>query len=274
MKGMLGRSRTDARRTRFRVWTIYALAFLAPAMYRGADTAASGLGLNAVTQLTVSYATYGASGLAVWALVARSRWAPTIADITPPASTRFPNGLRDPLIMICAISSVIATSLVVGPFGKDATQLSESAGVGHRVILLVGAALVVPVTEELGGRWLLYRGLRPAHANSLAPLHRLRATAPAVLVSGAAFGLFHYMVAGPTRMAVTAIVGVILVVSYEWSGTLRVPIAIHVYINANAYLSAEFGSGVRYLGVILVLALGLRAFLALAGARVDWSANA
>ena len=206
---MLGRPRADTRRTRLTVWTIYALAFLTPALYRGAGVAARGLGLNAASELTVSYLTYAASGLATWALVTRSRWAPTIAPITPPTATAFPNALRNPLIIICAICAVITTSLVVGPFGKDATPLAESAGFGHRLVLLVGAVLIVPVAEELGGRWLLYRGLRPAHADSLAPLQRLRATAPAVLISGAAFGLFHYMVAGPTRMAVTAIVGVI-----------------------------------------------------------------
>jgi len=262
------RDRTrDASRNRFRTWTIYALAFLTPAAYRGAAEAARALGFDAITQLTAGYLAYGASGITTWALVTRSRWAPTIAPITPPTSSGLPNDLRNPLVIIVAVSAIITTSIVVGPFGKDATVLAESAGFGHRLILALGAALVVPVTEEIGGRWLLYRGLRPTHASNLAPRQRLRATAPAALMSGAAFGLFHYMVAGPTRMAITAIVGVIFAVSYEWSGTLSVPIAVHIYINANARLTTEFGSNARYVGIILVLGLALQAFLALARMR-------
>lgn len=262
------RDRTgDASSIRFRVWTIYALAFLTPATYRGAAEAAGAFGFDAITQLAVGYITFGASGLATWALVTRSRWAPTIVPITAPSKSGLSSDLLNPLIIIVAVSAIITTSIVLGPFGKDATVLAESAGFGHRLILALGAALVVPVTEEIGGRWLLYRGLRPTHANSLAPRQRLRATAPAALMSGAAFGLFHYMVAGPTRMAISAIVGLILAASYEWSGTLSVPIAIHIYINANARLTTEFGSAARYVGIILVLGLALQAFLALSRMR-------
>jgi len=261
-----GRTRGTSR-NHIRIWAIYALAFLTPLMYRGSAEAARALGFGAIAQLTVAYLAFAASGLTTWALVTRSPWAPIIAPITPPATPGLPNDLRNPLILLCAVSAVIATGLFVGPFGKDATSLPESASFAYRLILGMGAALVVPVAEELGGRWLLYRGLRPAHANSLAPRQRFRATAPAMLTSGAAFGLFHYMVAGPTRMAITAIVGVILAASYEWSGTLTVPIAVHIYINANARFTTEFGSEARYLGIILVIGLGLRAITALARIR-------
>lgn len=263
----------DASGSRFRVLTIYAFAFLTPAMYRGASAAAEAFGFDAVAQLTVGYITFGVCGLATWALATGSRWAPTLVPITAPGRSGLPSDLRNPIIIILAASAIITTSMVLGPFGKDAAELADSAGLGHRLILAAGAALVVPVTEEIGGRWLLYRGLRPTRANDLAPLQRLRTTAPAALMSGAAFGLFHYMVAGPTRMAITAIVGVILAVSYEWSGTLAVPIAVHIYINANARLTTEFGSAARYIGIVLVLGLALRAFLALARMRTGWSAT-
>jgi len=116
-----------ASRNHIRIWAIYALAFLTPLMYRGSAEAARALGFGAITQLTVAYLAFAASGLTTWALVTRSPWAPIIAPITPPATPGLPNDLRNPLILLCAVSAVIATGLFVGPFGKDATSLPESA---------------------------------------------------------------------------------------------------------------------------------------------------
>lgn len=191
----------------------------------------------------------------------------------PPIASRsnaLPPGVRNPLLVIVAVSATMATSVVAGPSGKGAEVLSDSAGLGHRLGLRIGAILVVPIVEELLRRWLLYRGLRPVRADDLHPLRRFRLVLPAALVSSVAYGLFHYMVSSPSRMAVTIVAGLILAASYELSGTLAVPIAVHVFINLQGNLSAEFGDGGRIVAIALIVMISLPMFVSLVRIRGDF----
>ena len=247
-----------------RLGALYALAFSTPALYRGAAELAKAAGCSKTTQLGVAYFAFGLLGGLVWVLATRSSLAQGLKDIATPIRLGLPSLLCNPLIILAAISATIMTSIVIGPFGKDADILDETHSLTYRLILAIGAAVIVPIAEEVGGRWLLYCGLRPASANDRNGLDRFVATAPAILISGAAFGLFHYMVAGPTRMATTAIIGIILAAAYEWSATLVVPIATHMFINAQARLTADLGPTGRTIGIIMLIALALPAFVALA----------
>lgn len=242
---------------------IYALAFSAPALYRAAAALAKTAGCDKTTQLSIAYLVFGLTGVLLWWLTARSPLAPSLQTISAPTRHNLPPSLCNPLIIITAISATIATSIIIGPFGKDADILDDTYSLTYRIILAIGAAFIVPITEELGGRWLLYRGLRPATTNQQTGLSRLATATPAIVISGAAFGLFRYMVAGPARMATTAIIGIILAVAYEWSANLAVPIVAHAFINAQARLTVELGPTGQIIGIAIVAAIALPAFVTL-----------
>jgi len=250
------------------LFTIYAVAFSAPALYRGTGELAKAVGCSPTTQLILAYGAFGLVGLATWWLTLHSKLAPSMHSIVAPHRHGLPALLCNPMLILASVIAIISTSLIIGPFGKDMATLDDGYSATYRISLILGAALVVPAAEELGGRWLLYRGLRPNNANHLNGLKRLAATAPAILISAAAFGLFHYMVAGPTRMATTALVGIIFAISYEWSGTLAVPLATHIFINARAQLTADLGltSG-RTIAIAAVAAFTVPALMGLAQAR-------
>lgn len=255
---------------RRRVLGIYAIAFTTPLLHRAAADAADAVGLGAAVAVTWSYAAYVVVGILVWWLASRSRWAPAMPPISPRRPKVLPQGIWNPLLVIVALSVTVATSVVAGPYGKDAEVLSDSAGLGHRLGLRIGAVLVVPVVEELLHRWLLYRGLRPVCTEDLHPLRRFRLVLPAALASSVAYGLFHYMVSSPSRMVVTAVAGLILATSYELSGTLWVPIAVHVFINLQGNLSAEFADGGRIIAMALIVIIALPMFVSLVRIRGEF----
>ena len=80
-------------------------------------------------------------------------------------------------------------------------------------LLLVSAAIVAPLVEEVLFRGYLYRALR----STVGPL-------TAVLFSGLVFGAVHL---DPERLLPLAALGSALALLYEWSGSLLVPIAVH-----------------------------------------------
>lgn len=239
------------------VLALYAIAFITPVLYRAGADAAQSLNLSPTLQSGIGYGIYAASAALIWIVVSRGLAGISIAPISAPKRHGLAASICDPLLVVVSIAAVFAVAMVVGPFGKDFV-IEPSASATHRLILGIGASVIAPIAEEVGGRWLLYRGLRPPEANGLTGLSRARAVAPALLASSVAFGLYHYLVAGPTRMAVTAIIGLVLAASYEASGKLWVPIAIHIFVNTRASLVAEFDATYR-LDVIAIIALAIPA---------------
>lgn len=80
-------------------------------------------------------------------------------------------------------------------------------------ILLVSAAILAPLAEEILFRGFLYRNLRDALGRT-----------SAALFSGFVFGAVHL---DPERLVPLAGLGVVLALLYEWSGSLMVPIMVH-----------------------------------------------
>jgi membrane protease YdiL (CAAX protease family) len=80
-----------------------------------------------------------------------------------------------------------------------------------------------PIAEEVFFRGFLYGALR----------RRMRAPL-AVLLSAAVFSLFHYPSAEP--MAAAMVLGVVVAVVYEYSGSLLAPIMTHMAINLSFVL--------------------------------------
>jgi membrane protease YdiL (CAAX protease family) len=252
--------------TRRRVLAIYVVAFATPLLYPGAARAAAECGFGPTAMVAASYVAVVLVGaVGVWLLVTRWSGAPSIAPIVPP---RRPCGLPalgcDSLMVLLAVSGIILTAMVLGPFGTDPAAASSSASVGYTVIKRFGSSVLTPLVEEIGGRWLLYRGLRPLTANNDTSMgQRLATVAPAAVISGVLFALGHYLVSSPERIILTVPMGVILAVTYELSGRIWVPFAIHTFINLQSNLTAEFGPSGRYPVLLLIIALSVTMLVSL-----------
>jgi len=126
------------------------------------------------------------------------------------------------------VGSTLLVSVLVALSGSEATPdqiltggLTETPG---QIILAVIAAVVLaPVAEELLFRGLLHRSLRS----------RWRIV-PATAVSSMLFAVVHVDVAlsQPLALIGLTLVGAILAVAYERTGSLLVPIVIHAVHNA------------------------------------------
>jgi len=126
------------------------------------------------------------------------------------------------------VVSTLVVSVLVALSGSEATPdqvltagLLETPG---QILLAVLAAVVIaPIAEELLFRGLLHRSLRL----------RWRIV-PATAVSSLLFAVVHVdvLVSQPLALIGLTLVGVILAVAYERTGSLVVPIVIHAVHNA------------------------------------------
>jgi membrane protease YdiL (CAAX protease family) len=130
---------------------------------------------------------------------------------------------------IAAIAgSTLIVSLLVALTGSDATpdQLLTDGILDtplQLVLAVVAAVVLAPLAEELLFRGLLHRGLR-----------RRLALAPATAVSSVLFALVHIdvVLSQPLAIAGLVLVGVVLAIAYERTGSLIVPVIIHAVHNA------------------------------------------
>lgn len=98
------------------------------------------------------------------------------------------------------------------------TLLKESEDVGLMVVMAISAVIVAPLTEEVIFRGYLYPVVK-----------RFSDRWFAALFTGVIFGVIHFnLLALPTL----AVMGVVLVILYEVTGSLWVPIACHAAFNA------------------------------------------
>lgn len=105
-------------------------------------------------------------------------------------------------------------------------QTKSSAVVAGAVLV---ACVLAPVTEELVFRAGLYRFIRQKIGR-----------APALLISGVVFGLLHGNWAGFLPLAV---LGMLLALVYEATGSIRVSILAHGLFNLNSLLILLAGMG-------------------------------
>lgn len=96
--------------------------------------------------------------------------------------------------------------------------------------LWLGAALVAPVAEEL-----FFRGLAQTVLRNVT-----RRPWFAVVTTGVAFGLAHAQ--QPQVIPTLALLGIILGVSYERTGSLVAPITVHVLFNAKTLVWEAFAA--------------------------------
>lgn len=111
--------------------------------------------------------------------------------------------------------------------GRDVSapeQVSPDIPIEAKLVAIVLAVVVAPVTEELFFRGILYRSIRDAYG------------VPAGLIaSSIAFGAVHYISAPIADALLLQIVmvgtGLALALIYEWRANLVAPIAAHIAFN-------------------------------------------
>lgn len=224
----------------FAVMLVFAGGFLGQAFVQ---TAFGGLITGAADRKGLELFAYGAgfhggilAGCALFPLL-RRRFHADYGGLPPPA--RPPAALPWPEVIRYAAGTVLValpvlTLLSLGwtgllrAFGlPDAPQDLIGVFTDTRSPLVIAGMLLVacglaPLSEELLFRAGLYRYVR----------QRLGRT-PALLISGLCFGALHGNWAGFLPLAV---LGIILSLAYEATGSLRVPVLAHALFNLNTVL--------------------------------------
>lgn len=186
------------------------------------DPEAGGTGLLAIVVASQL------AGLGVTMLFLRIRHVP----LRPLVGSARPLGrnlaIGSGLGLLAIVASTLIVSLLVALTGNDAAPEQVLTGglmeTPLELALAVMAAVVLaPVAEELLFRGLLHRSLR-----------RRSRIVPATALSSVLFAVVHVDVAfsQPLALVGLTLVGVILAIAYERTGSLLVPIVIHAVHNA------------------------------------------
>jgi hypothetical protein len=123
------------------------------------------------------------------------------------------------LIVACGWQTWVQDSLGARP-QEAVTLVRETSDVGLLVAMAVTAIIFAPITEELIFRGYLYPVVK-----------RFTDRWFASIFSGVLFGVIHFNV---MALPMLALMGIILAVIYEKSGSLWVPIGCHAAFNATS----------------------------------------
>lgn len=123
------------------------------------------------------------------------------------------------ILVACGWQTWVQDSLGAKP-QEAVTLVSETSDVGLLVAMAVTASIFAPITEELIFRGYLYPVVK-----------RFTDRWFASIFSGVLFGVIHFNV---MALPMLALMGVILAVIYERSGSLWVPIGCHAAFNATS----------------------------------------
>ena len=231
---------------------VYFLGQLAVGLLAGgflAGTGATDIGAVDPVLLLAAAVAGQVAGLAAAVLLLRARGAPLDAVVGPlrPLGRRLAAGAG--LGVVTMLGSSILVAVLVQLSGSDAAPeqliLDEARAGGARTALaLVAAVLLAPVAEELLFRGLLYRALR-----------RRRGVVGALVISSLAFAVVHLDVAvtQPLALVGLTLVGIVMALAYERSGSLVVPVAAHAAYNGTALAlasAAERTGALELLGTV------------------------
>ena len=231
---------------------VYFLGQLAVGLLAGgflAGTGATDIGAVDPVLLLAAAVAGQVAGLAAAVLLLRARGAPLAGVVGPlrPLGRRLAAGAG--LGVVTMLGSSILVAVLVQLSGSDAAPeqliLDEALAGGARTALaLVAAVLLAPVAEELLFRGLLYRALR-----------RRRGVVGALVISSLAFAVVHLDVAvtQPLALVGLTLVGIVMALAYERSGSLVVPVAAHAAYNGTALAlasAAERTGALELLGTV------------------------
>ena len=158
-----------------------------------------------------------------------------------PASTALPGWQIGVVLgMTVAIQIVVAAFEALVPNARQASeQVSRSLGLGQAIwvdtIMVLAIAVLAPVGEEWLFRGLFFRSLRDGLARWL-PLSV--ASGMGIAVSSALFAVVHVGEGQITQWSALFIMGVLLALTYEWTGSLLAPMMVHALNNTLALLVA------------------------------------
>jgi membrane protease YdiL (CAAX protease family) len=181
------------------------------------------LGLQAIFEFSFAFAAIGTAAVA-------NRHG--IRDAMRRLGLRKPSGPVVSTILIAlgtyAVSAIVLTALLQ-PEQKDIAKSLGADADSALIVTIIAGILIAPVTafcEEIFFRGLVFGGIR----------QRL-ALWPAAIASGLIFGALH-LTGGDLGVALQlSILGVIFAWSYERSGSLWVPISLHLLNNTIAFIS-------------------------------------
>ena len=123
------------------------------------------------------------------------------------------------ILEVCGWVTWVQDSLGAKP-QEAVTLVQEASDVGLLVAIAVSAIIIAPIAEELIFRGYLYPVVK-----------RFTDRWFASIFSGVFFGVIHFNVMG---LPILALMGFILAVIYEKSGSLWVPIGCHAAFNATS----------------------------------------
>lgn len=145
---------------------------------------------------------------------------------------------------------------------ENSNELLKDTGFGSSVlrdVVLAGVFTIgAPVSEELLFRALLFGSLAAGFTRGIG------AAGPyvAAVISGVVFGAIHAGQGQDKYLPMLMILGVLLCLSYYWSGTLYVPIAIHS-INNTVATAASADPTTNWIYLLLACAPVLSVLLAI-----------
>ncbi len=175
---------------------------------------------------------------------------------------RQPVGRSAGVLVACMVAFYVLAAAYSAALGltEDSNTLLQDTGFGDSVSSDVLFALLftvaAPVAEELLFRGLLFRTLRDG---IMGRLGRRWGVALGALLSGVIFGGIHIGGGQDDFLPVLMMLGVLLALAYQWSGTLYVPVVLHSVNNAlatgaNSDPAADWIYGLIALGPVLSVA--------------------
>lgn len=204
------------------VFGVIMVGFLEPGIAEGDDPSdGAQLGIQAFLEIGFIVAALGASAIA-------NRHG--IADALRRLGLRWPPARIFSTVVLAIAAYFLVAIAITMLLSPEQDDIAESLGADDNATILItmlAGLLIVPVAsvaEELFFRGLVFGGMR-----------QTLGLWPAALASGAVFGSLH-LTAGDVGVALQlSLFGAILAWSYERSGTLWTPIALHAANNAIAF---------------------------------------
>ena len=139
-------------------------------------------------------------------------------------------------IVVGICGSVVLNDLLAMPVLREAFpswEQAENLLYGDHILFLILAACITgPVAEELLYRGIVFSGLR-----------KWMKLWPAALLSACVFGLLHLNV---LQGIYAGILGILFALMYEDTGTIWMPVAVHMLVNCFEVVLQKTGISARY----------------------------
>lgn len=189
------------------------------------------------TIIAEQFVVFGVVISAVLLLLVRGQAGPAVLGFRYPGHERLVQSLAAVPVVLFAVAVLqVVFNLLFPGFLQGNTQeifpnSKQHIGIALRILILVWAAVEVPLAEETLFRGILYQGLRHFFARWLS--YPWAITSGAV-VSGIVFALLH---GEPHTLPILALLGVVLALVFERTHSVYASSLVHGTINALTILA-------------------------------------